>query len=140
MKLTLHRSQPVLTTAQNLPARVYNLAHSLLRRSTQGCVFVPVRSMQYLAIVDSEEIAFVDANYPSAIAISWQKFRPQDRMGLDQPVPFDCVLYHPEESAVQQRLSAEFGRALHVLADRQSPSEPGRVITFERERRRPAED
>ena len=42
-----------------LPAPVYNLTHLLLAQTDSGCVFVPIRSMQYMAVLDAEESIFV---------------------------------------------------------------------------------
>ena len=37
--------------AWTLPADIYNLSRTLLGRSEFNCTFVPIRSMQYLAII-----------------------------------------------------------------------------------------
>ena len=47
--------------AWTLPADIYNLSRTLLGRSDFNCAFVPIRSMQYLAIITRDEIVFVDS-------------------------------------------------------------------------------
>ena len=101
--------------SRELSARVYNLAHLLLHRCTEPCLFVPIRSMQYLAVLDRDEIIFVDANNRPYIELAWQDFRPQNRAGLDDPVPFDLVYYLPQGSETMRRLVGEFQGALAVL-------------------------
>jgi hypothetical protein len=131
MELTLYRDRPVSSTPRTLPATVYNLARALVARSPQGCVFVPVRGLQYLAVIDREEFVFVDSCYPNIVAISWADFRPQARDALDEPVPYRCFLYGAGEAVeVQRRLSAEFAGALRAMADKEPQRGPGRVIAF----------
>jgi len=137
MELTLHRGPPVDSSPRALPAAVYNLAHTLLARSPRGCVFVPVRSLQYLAVLDREEFVFVDARYPNVVAISWRGFRPQARVGLDDAVPYRCLLYCAEEAEVQQRLPVEFAVALRALAAKEPPRGPGRVVSIAERRAGP---
>lgn len=45
----------------SVTADIYNLCHSLLSRSTTEHLFVPIRSMQFLAVMDRNEIIFVDS-------------------------------------------------------------------------------
>ena len=51
----------VSRTISTTPAEIYNLYRSLFIRNKNGPVFVPVRSMQFLAILDRQEINFVDS-------------------------------------------------------------------------------
>lgn len=104
-----------------LAAAVYNRTYLLLRRSGEDCLFVPIRSMQYLAVVDAEEVIFVDGNRRPNIELAWQGFRPQARQGLDQPVPFEVVYYEAKGPETMQRLVGEFARAVQQLADRARP-------------------
>ena len=135
MKLTLHRDHPVASTSTTLPAETYNLARTLVARSPQGYVFVPVRSLQYLAVLDREEFAFVDSRYPNLVAISWRSFRPQARTSLDGAVPYRCLLYRADDAAdVQRRLPVEFAGALRALAAKAPPTGPGHVLSFRPER------
>jgi hypothetical protein len=40
----------------NLPAPLYNRARLLLAHSGGGCLFVPIRSMQFIGVVDRDEL------------------------------------------------------------------------------------
>jgi len=137
MEITLYRDQPIQHEAGTLPAATYNLAHALLARSPHGSVFVPIRSMQYLAILDRDEFVFVDSQYRDYVEIAWHNFRPQARAGLDDPVPYEALAYHPDGVRNQARLLAEFTKALQLLALKERPEGPAKVLKFER--KRPAE-
>lgn len=103
---------------RELAAAIYNRTHLLLRRSGDGCLFVPIRSMQYLAVVDDEEIIFVDANHRPYIELAWRGFRPQARAALDASVPFEVVYYLEKGFEAMRRLVGEFDRATRLLSDR----------------------
>ena len=45
----------------SVPADIYNLYRSLQRRNQTGHVFVPIRTMQFMAVLDDDEIVFVDS-------------------------------------------------------------------------------
>ena len=49
-------------------------AHLLLEHSKDGVVFVPIRSMQYLAVIDHEEIIFLDSEHKSWVDNCLAKF------------------------------------------------------------------
>ncbi|MBM4189300.1 MAG: hypothetical protein FJ210_01120 [Betaproteobacteria bacterium] len=132
MQLTLYRDTPVQRSTQTLPAALYNLTRTLLMRSPAECVFVPLRRLQYLAVIDRDEIVFVDSQYQGVMAISWQKFQPHTRSTLEDAVPYECVLYHADEARVQQRLPIEFAQALRTLAARKGQSGPASVLKFTR--------
>ncbi|MGE5155037.1 MAG: hypothetical protein ACM3ST_13605 [Bdellovibrio bacteriovorus] len=127
-----------------LPADIYNGLQLLLARDGGACVFLPVRSMQYQAVIDREEIVFVDANGGYAhqdgvggrlIRIAWQPIL-ESRGSLSEPVPYDIVYYFPGLKEVQWRLLGETRAALRQTLERQRG--PGhaaierRVISFRR--------
>lgn len=128
MEITCYRDTELLREPRQLPAATYNLAHTLLTHSPTGNVFVPIRSMQYLAILDNEEFVFIDAERKNLIGIAWQNFRPQARQSLDDPVPYSAVYYHPDASDVMKRLQAEFPQALQQLATKEKPDSPAKVL------------
>ncbi|MDR3393515.1 MAG: hypothetical protein P4L70_00800 [Parasulfuritortus sp.] len=131
MEITIYRDPPLAHEERLLPATTYNLAHTLLSRSN-GALFVPVRSMQFLAIVDAEEIVFVDHEHKSLAVLAWQHFRPQARASLDQPVPYEAVYYRDDGAEIMRRMQAEFPKALTTLADKERPDGPASVLKFER--------
>ena len=60
VEITCYRDQEVKREPRQLSAATYNLAHSMLARSTTGNLFIPIRAMQYLAILDAEELIYLD--------------------------------------------------------------------------------
>lgn len=130
MDITIHRGVPVAREMRTLTAGVYNQAHALLARS-RGVVFVPIRSMQFLVIIDSEEMLFVDHLYKNEAALTWHLFRPQDRNALNEPVVYEAVYYRDDFDLVMRRLQAEFPQALKCLAGKGGSEEGvGTVIPF----------
>lgn len=136
MELTVYREKALSSETRQLPAITYNLMHTLLARSN-GVVFVPIRSMQYLAIIDAEEVVFVDHLSKTQVEIAWQAFRPQARAALDEPVPYEVVYYFPDGAENMRRLMGEFLPALKALAGKTRIDGPARVLKFERPRTNP---
>ncbi|MDA8260374.1 MAG: hypothetical protein M0Z99_32865 [Betaproteobacteria bacterium] len=134
MEITVYRDQAIAREARTLPAAIYNLAHKLIARSPAGVVFVPIRSMQMLAILDAEEFVFLDNQYRSWVEIAWQHFQPQARTALDEPVPYDIVIYHPDGAKNLNRLLAELPKAMQALADKDRIDGPAKVLKFEARR------
>lgn len=132
MEITVYRDQPLEREARTLPAATYNLACSLRARSPSGVLFVPIRSMQVLAILDPEEFVFLDSQYRNWVEIAWQGFRPGRRQALDEPVPFEVVYYQAGGRQTMQRLQGEFHAALQILAARDRVDGPARVLKFRR--------
>ena len=124
VKETFYRPDEVSREARALPAETYNLARRL---RTQGeSLFVPIRAMQYLAVLDDDEFIFVDREGGRRIEVSWQGFRPQDRSALDAPVHYEAVYYSGEAKELMRRLQGEFQKALTGLA-RRKPVSTGRA-------------
>jgi hypothetical protein len=134
MEERFYREQEIARLPDFLPAATYNLAHTLLAR-TGHCLFVPIRSMQYMAVLDSEEFIFVDSQNRAWIELAWQHFRPQARSALDERVPFEVVHYMPQAAETMKRLPAEFHQALQLLAGRQKPDTPASVLDLQAKRR-----
>jgi hypothetical protein len=130
MDIICHRNAEFAHEARYLPAETYNQARMLLLRAHSGCFFVPIRAMQYLAILDEEEFVFVDGNNKHLIDIAWRDFRPQQRTALNDPVAFEAVYYSPGASRLMMRLQAEFPRALDELSGRVRFEGEGKVLTF----------
>jgi hypothetical protein len=129
---SFHRGPELRRERRGMPAATYNLTRILLARASDRFVFVPVRSMQVLAIVEPQEFNFVHSETRRTIDISWQDFAPGVRAALDEPVPYDAV-YHTEHAApAMLRLQGEFLRALEILAARSAPAGPGGVIDIRR--------
>jgi hypothetical protein len=109
-----------------IPAAMYNRCRLLLSRCRYEHIFVPIRSMQYLAVIDQEGIVFVDSQAYAVrggeggrmILLAWQ-FRPELRPdSLTEPVPIDVVYYHPSAVEIQKRLMGDFNKSLDILEAR----------------------
>ena len=132
MELVCNRNTELERESRLLPAAAYNSAHLLLEHSKEGVVFVPIRSMQYLAVIDHEEIIFLDSAHKSWVEIAWQNFRPQQRSALDEPVPYEAVYYTPDARQTMQRMQVEFPPALKALAAKDAPTTVARIIKLDR--------
>ena len=129
MEERFYREQEIARAPAFLPAATYNLAHTLLTRAGQ-CLFVPIRSLQYMAVLDAEEFIFVDSQNKAWVELAWQHFRPQARHALDESVPFEVVHYLPQAAETMKRLPVEFHQALRLLADRQKPDTPATLLNL----------
>ena len=130
--------------AWSVPAEIYNLYRSLLGRSAAAHVFVPIRSMQFLAVMSTEEIVFVDSqSYAVAdneggrvIVIAWQFPQSHDRNALTEPVACDVVFYASNHGDIQLRLVADFRNALQHLdqsyRDGQMPEQGAKILKIHR--------
>lgn len=134
MELTLYREAPILREARHLPATTYNLAHLLLAHSMQTggkpCVFVPIRSMQYLAVIDQDEIVFVDRELPGLVQLAWQAFHRQERNALDERIQFEAAYYNQESLGIISRLMGEFLKAMQVQAEKEPTHQRSVVLSF----------
>ena len=121
---TFYRPDDLSRQASAMPGATYNLAHQLVTHSPQGCVFVPIRSMQYLAVLDAQEFVFIDSQGNRHIELAWQCFHPQVRTTLTEPVPYELVYYHGQAQATMRRLPGEFHKAMMLLIERESGGTP----------------
>lgn len=138
------RPPEVTRQSSALPADLYRAVQRLLGRSRTGCVFVPIRSMQYIGVIDGAEVVFVDSQAYAhqgeqggrLIVIAWQPRPVPARASLAEPVPCEVVLYEPGFADVQRRLVGEFGRALQDLErrtrDAELPAQGARILPFVR--------
>ena len=129
MEERFYREQEIARLPAFLPAATYNLAHTLLARAGT-CLFVPIRSLQYMAVLDAEEFIFVDSQNKAWVELAWQHFRPQARAALDERVPYEVVHYLPQAADTMKRLPGAFHQALLLLAGRQKPDVPATVLAL----------
>jgi hypothetical protein len=128
--------------AWSVPSEIYNLYRSLLSKSLTGNVFVPIRSMQFLAVMDKNEIIFVDSQSYAVsgdeggrlILIAWKFQGAHDREALTDPVPCEVVYYARKDKDTQLRLVHDFRNALEQLdqryRDEQMPEEGAKIINL----------
>ncbi len=131
MEITCYRDTELQRGPRHLPAATYNLAKTLLSHSPTGVVFLPIRSMQYLAILDAGEIVFIDGVNKSLIDIAWQNFHPNRRESLEDPVAYELVCYSARGIEESGRLQSEFHKALQLVASREKVEAPAKVLKFE---------
>ncbi len=130
MEISCYRDPEINCESRYLPASTYNLAITLLSRCPTRHLFVPIRSMQYMAIIDHEEFVFIDGERKCWIDIAWRNFRPQIRDALDQPVAYEAVYYRENMSALMTRLQREFSMALQALVNKAKLDGPAKIIYF----------
>ena len=135
MEITCYRDHEVAHEPRALPAATYNLAIIQLARSPSGCLFVPIRSMQYLAVLSLDEFMFIDGERRNWIDISWRRFKPHLRTSLQEPVLYEVAYYRPDYVGLMLRLQSEFLPALRSVADKNKSHRPGRVLRFPTVRR-----
>lgn len=129
MQLTFERGSEIDREDRQLPADHYRKILLLFSRGSGDTLFVPIRSMQYLAIVDPEEIAFVDGQVRRTIELSWRDFHPGEREDLRAPVSYTCIYYQESGRAAMARLQGEFFKALDLLEHRRPRTEGGATVT-----------
>jgi hypothetical protein len=126
-----------------LPAAIIDGLRRLLTRHERANLFLPIRSMQYQAIIERDEIVFVDGQGGYAhqdgiggrlITLAWQPQPTGERTALDGPVPCRIIYYFPDLKETHRRLVGEVRKVLDQEARRAQALEPVecRVLPFRR--------
>jgi hypothetical protein len=124
--------EPVVRFPSALPAGLFNGLTRLLGHGDGGPLFLPLRGLQYLAVIEREEVLFVDANggygYHNGVGgrlirIAWRPL-PGTRVSLTAPVPCEIVFYFGGLDETQRRLVGEMGAALRTALDRRRAPAP----------------
>lgn len=109
-----------------IPAALYNRCRLALGRCPNEHVFVPIRSMQIMAVIDLEEIIFVDSQAYAVqdgqggrlICLAWI-FRPEaGRSDLTEPAPIELLYFRKDARELHSRLVGEFMQSLELMEDR----------------------
>lgn len=132
MELNFERGEEIRREIRQLPAEHYNKIRLLFSRVGRESLFVPIRSMQYLAIVDREEIVFVDGQGPRRIELAWRDFQTGERQDLREPVAYSCIYYNDKGGAIMNRLQSEFLKATELMRDRQPKADGATITPLER--------
>lgn len=131
---TFFRARELKRESRMLPAETYNLAKILRLRSGEASLFVPIRSLLYLAVVDEDEIVFLDGTVShNNVLLAWQRFRPRERTGLAEPLPYETVYYADEVLGIMPRLQGEFHKALRQIRETRRNGEPAEIIPLPRQ-------
>ncbi|MCL7743524.1 hypothetical protein LV476_00955 [Guyparkeria hydrothermalis] len=101
-----------------LAADIYNNARLLFAHANRNCLFIPICRAQYLAVMDENEIIFVDDLGERRIELAWRQLRPQARHSLFDPVPYILEIYLPRGLRTVQYLQSDFAAALYQLQQR----------------------
>ena len=112
---TFHRGEKLGSKPHLMPALTYNTMLTLFQRCGESCLFIPIRSMQYMAVIDDEEVIFVDSQRKAVVEFSWQKFHPQSRDDLSGPVPYEFVYYDSQALETIVRAKGEFALCIHQM-------------------------
>jgi len=124
---TFFRPPEYTRERSTLPAAVYNDLQLLLKRSGCKSLFVPIRSMQFQAVVEAGEIVFVDNHGGYAhqdgvggrlIRIAWRPSPAPERESLSGPVACEILYFFPSLKETQRRLMSEFPPILRQLLQR----------------------
>lgn len=125
-------------------SETYNLAHTLLNRTQSNHVFVPIRNLQYLAVIDGNDIYFVDSQAYAVndneggrmITISWHPSADTERESLEQNIPMKIIFYDQDMKDIQVRLCRELYEAMLQMdqryRDEQIPAEGARIIDLKK--------
>ncbi|MBV2092137.1 MAG: hypothetical protein K1566_00120 [Candidatus Thiodiazotropha sp. (ex. Lucinisca nassula)] len=109
-----------------IPAPLYNQCRLILSRCQYEHVFIPVRSMQIQAVLDEEEVIFIDNQAYAVkdgqggklIRLAWKFRRDLDRDNLTEPAPIDMIYYDEKARELHNRLIGEFKKAMDLLEER----------------------
>ena len=124
---TFFRPPEIARERVNLPAPLFNRCLLALNHATTRHAFVPIRSMQYQAVIDDSEIIFVDnQGYAVSegqggrlIVLAWDVALRTARDSLIEPVPIEIVYYNSDGHEIHRRLMGEFPKALDRYEARQ---------------------
>jgi hypothetical protein len=109
-----------------IPAALYNQCRLALARCRNEHVFVPVRSMQVMAVIDTDEVIFVDSMAYAVqdgaggklIFLAWSLVPAAGRDDLSAPAPIQLRYYRDDARELHGRLVGEFGLELGQLLER----------------------
>jgi len=135
--MTAHDTQSFFTPDEffclktRLLSKTYNLAHILLTRSQSSHLFIPIRSMQYLAIIEKNAFWFVDSLAYAVredeggrlIRVSWHPIiNANERDGLTQNMDCRVIFYGGDMREIQNRLNGEFYESMRLIDQRHRDS------------------
>ncbi|MCU7946479.1 MAG: hypothetical protein KZQ72_07530 [Candidatus Thiodiazotropha sp. (ex Cardiolucina cf. quadrata)] len=123
---TFYRPEELACERLTIPAVLYNQCRLMLSRCQYDQIFIPVRSMQIQAIIDEEEVIFVDnqayairdGEGGKLIRLAWKFRRDQERDSLTEPAPIDLIYYDDNARELHTRLIGDFKKALDIMEAR----------------------
>ena len=126
------RPEEIEREASSIRADLFNRCRRALACSVTDCAFVPVRSMQLLAVITRDEVVFVDSlNYAvrdgrggRLIMLAWDLSKGGPRDSLTDPIPVEIIYFHENARDLHTRLMSEFTPALDTF-EKHARAEPG---------------
>lgn len=106
---------------------IYNKAHLLLARQSPP-IFVPLRNVSLMAILQPHEWVFCDYIGGRIAVTIWHDFRPQERDSLDEPVSCRMDLFSPGAEIALKRLPMEFAHGLEVALAKTAPRTDAKIV------------
>lgn len=131
MNITFECGDEISRDVRQLPADYYRKLLILFSRSDSENLFIPIRNIQYLAVVTRDEVVFIDGQDRRRIESSWSNFRHESEV-LDDPVSYDCVVFEEKGAGMLTRLQGEFLKALELVESRQPKSEGATVTSLDK--------
>ncbi len=140
---TFFLPEPTGSDATRIPADIYYLSHILLARSEFNCVFVPVRSCQYLGVITIDEILFVDSlayahqqgQGGRIIMLAWKFDHHAEREALTSPVDCEVIYYHEKSRDMHRRLIGDFREAIaqvdELYREQELPANGAKIIPID---------
>ncbi|MBF0265760.1 MAG: hypothetical protein HQL46_10845 [Gammaproteobacteria bacterium] len=129
-QLIFVRNETIKLQQRTLPADYYNQIHLLFAQAKDSQVFIPIRSMQFLAVIDKTEVMFVHSVRKQFVCVSWNHFKPQERETLTDVVSYQCEIYEQEYLDVMLRLHGEFLNAIQLFKEKQPNPKPSKVTSL----------
>ncbi|TCK19520.1 hypothetical protein DFR30_2833 [Thiogranum longum] len=131
MKLSFECGDEISRDVRQLPADYYKKILLLFSRSQSENLFIPIRNMQYLAVIANDEIVFIDGLGARRIELAWRNFRHETEV-LDDPVSYDSIIFEEKGANVLVRLQGEFLKALAVAEAREPRTGSATVTPLDR--------
>lgn len=137
LDMTAHDTQSFFTPDEfscqqtRLLSNTYNLAHILLNRCQSDHLFIPIRSLQYVAIIENNAFWFVDSlayatrgnDGGRLIRISWHPLiDASQRESLIENMDCRVIFYGDDMLDIQNRLNREFYQAMLLVDKRHRES------------------
>jgi len=118
---TFFRPVELSRKSLRLGSAEFNAYRLLVSRDTAGFVFLPLRNIQFQAIVSSDEILFVDSFGPyhsdvttggRCISFAWQFADIRQRESITRPAYYEFIRYCDHSDVDNNRLITELSSAL----------------------------
>ncbi|MEW8508662.1 MAG: hypothetical protein AB2598_18375 [Candidatus Thiodiazotropha sp.] len=120
---TFFRPDELACERLNIPSSLYNQCRLMLSRCQYEHIFIPVRTMQIQAVIDEDEVIFVDNQAYAVrngeggklIRLAWKFRRDLERDNITEPAPIDLIYYDDQARELHTRLIGDFKKALDIM-------------------------